>query len=559
MKKLLIIKLIIILSFLAFPLEVLAQDYYFQVPKLDVNAYWNEDGTLSIDYMFFFMNDPSGHRIEYVDVGIPNSSFFVNNISAEVDGKPVDYISESEFEGEGNDGVAIALGSNSIPPGESGSVRVYIDGINNVLYNDTAGDDYVSAVLIPTYFPKTSYGITDLTVTYHLPPGVLPEEPRWHTAPDGFPNEPDTAIDDRGRIIYRWHNPNANPFTRYEFGASFPKKYVPETAVSSNAIGFIRQLSIESIFPVICMSAIVLIIVASVFSSRNRKLKYLPPKITIEGHGIKRGLTAVEAAILLEQPLDKILTMILFSVIKKNATRVVKREPLELEILEPLPDELHQYEVDFLRAFQKNKSGRSKALQDAIVDLVKSVSNKMKGFSRKETITYYQEIIDKAWKQVETAETPEVKSESYDKFMEWTMLDKDYDDRTRDVFRQGPVIIPTWWGRYDPTYSGPSAPKTVSAPSSGGLPSSAGPSMPQLPGSSFAASIVGGAQNFASSVVGNITDFTSRITQQTNPAPKTTSTTKSWSGGGSSGGSSCVCACACACAGCACACAGGGR
>jgi len=47
-------------------------------------------------------------------------------------------------------------------------------------------------------------------------------------------------------------------------------------------------------------------------------MQYLPPKISIEGKGIKRGLTAVEAGILLEEPLDKILTMILFGLIKKN-------------------------------------------------------------------------------------------------------------------------------------------------------------------------------------------------------------------------------------------------
>ena len=44
--------------------------------------------------------------------------------------------------------------------------------------------------------------------------------------------------------------------------------------------------------------------------------------------GIKRGLTAVESAILLEQPMDKILTMILFAVIKKGAATVTKRDPL---------------------------------------------------------------------------------------------------------------------------------------------------------------------------------------------------------------------------------------
>ncbi len=61
--------------------------------------------------------------------------------------------------------------------------------------------------------------------------------------------------------------------------------------------------------------------VIGMFNSQRRRMQYLPPKITVEGHGIKRGLTAIEAAILMEQPLDKVLTMILFSVIKKNAAR----------------------------------------------------------------------------------------------------------------------------------------------------------------------------------------------------------------------------------------------
>lgn len=53
-------------------------------------------------------------------------------------------------------------------------------------------------------------------------------------------------------------------------------------------------------------------------ASEKRKLKYLKPTLSVEGHGIKRGLTAVEAAILLEQPLDQVLTMILFGLLKKK-------------------------------------------------------------------------------------------------------------------------------------------------------------------------------------------------------------------------------------------------
>ena len=118
--------------------------------------------------------------------------------------------------------------------------------------------------------------------------------------------------------------------------------------------------------------------------SRKRKLKYLPPKISIEGLGIKRGLTAIEAAILMEQPLDKVMTMILFGVLKKAAATVRTKDPLELEVAENLPDGFNPYEVDFLKAFRiQEKSERRKALQMVTIDLVQAVSAKMKGFSPK--------------------------------------------------------------------------------------------------------------------------------------------------------------------------------
>jgi hypothetical protein len=219
------------------------------------------------------------------------------------------------------------------------------------------------------------------------------------------------------------------------------------------------------------------------------------------------------------------------------------------------PADLHQYERDFLKAFGETKlPERRKLLQDMTVTLVRSVSDKMKGFSRKETVEYYKSIMEKAWAQVEADGTPEVKSQKFDENLEWTMLDKDYDDRTRRTFR-GPVYVPTWWGHYDPTFRPsttttsmqPASMRPASVPISGGSRS--------LPGATFAASVVGGVQNFSARVIGNVSDFTSRVTGVTNPPPKPSASTGRSGGGG--GGHSC--ACACACAGCACACAGGGR
>lgn len=536
--------------------SALAQGYYFQVPKLNINVYWNEDGTAAIDYVFTFINDSSG-PIEYVDLGLPNSSFDESQITADVDGNPVYYVSRSEFQGEGSDGVAIGLESYSIPYGQTGAVHINVAKIENVIYPDTDDSNYASAVFKNPYFiSSVIHGTTDLRVTFHFPPSVQPEEPRWHQSPEGFPAEPGVGIDEEGRIVYIWRNTDADLTTQYEFGASFPKEYVPASAiVRFNLLAWVSKIPVEALFPICCFGSIILMVVSGSISEKRRKMKYLPPKISIEGHGIKRGLTAVEAAILIEQPLDKVLTMILFSVIKKGAAEVTRRDPLEVKLLSPQPEDLYDYEKDFLAAFgEKSVSLRKGKIEAGAVALVKSISAKMKGFSRAETMEYYKSITKRAWEEVEAANTPEVKSQKFDEVMEWTMLDRNYDDRTRDVFRNQPVFVPMWWGHFDPGY----APKPAASSIPSARPSSGGSALPHLPGSDFAASMVNGVQSFSAGVVGNITNFTSKITEATNPVPKSTSTYGGGSrGGGSSGGHSC--ACACACAGCACACAGGGR
>lgn len=551
MMKRIAILILLVALLLSIPSSVLAQNSSFQLVEETVHVYWNDDGTSSLDYLFVFENDPGASPIDFVDVATPSDNYVLSSIFADVDGHPITHIQESEFIDQG---IELGLGSNAIQPGQMGRVHAFIGTVRDVLYPDDDDENYVSAVFAPTRFgSEFANGNTDLTVTFHLPTGVEPNEPRWHSAPSGFPDTPQTGFDDEGRITYTWRNTSANAWTQYNFGASFPEQYVPaEAVVTPPAFSF--DFNFEALIPFLCIGFFAFFIFLGIYGDRRRKMQYLPPKIAIEGHGIKRGLTAIEAAILMEQPMDKILTMILFSVIKKNVAEVETRDPLEIRVKEPLPEDLRPYETDFLAAFEE-KSGapRRKALQKMMVNLVKGVSNKMKGFSRRETLAYYQDIMKRAWAQVEAADTPEVKSQKFDEVMEWTMLDREYDDRTREVFRGGPVFVPVWWPRYDPGFGRSSgAPVSTARPSS--APSGGGSSMPNLPGSEFAASVVTGVQNFSSGVIGNVSEFTSGVTQVTNPPPKSTSSGRSRGGGGGSS-----CACACACAGCACACAGGGR
>lgn len=553
MKKYIAVFLALLLA-LSFAIPVLAQTYSFSLDREVVHVYWNADGTMSLDYEFTFTNRPNASPIDVVDVGLPNSNFNFNSISANVNGARVPV--SRNYQGLGGSGVALELGPQAIQPGQTGVVRVYVGRIDRVIYPDDNDNTYASAVFTPTWFgSQYVVGTTDLTVVYHLPPGVQPEEPRWHSAPSGFPGEPQTGFDDEGRITYTWRNPSASGSTQYKFGASFPKTYIPETAiVTAPAFDFggLFASILENLTPFLCCGFFAFMFggtpILTAIADRRRKMQYLPPKIAIEGHGIKRGLTAVEAALLLEQPLDKVMTMILFGVVKKGAAKVTSRDPLKVESIEPLPEQLHEYEKKFLEAFKENNAkNRQKKLQTMMIDLVKSVSEKLRGFSRKETVAYYKSITEKAWAMVEAENTPEVKSQKYEEALEWTMLDKDYDDRTRRTFT-GPVIMPRWWGNFNPAYqpaqSAPASAKPMAVPA---------PKSTALPGADFAAQVVTGVQSFSQKAIGNVQSFTESITKTTNPPPKPSSSGRSGGGGGRS------CACACACAGCACACAGGGR
>jgi hypothetical protein len=196
-----------------------------------------------------------------------------------------------------------------------------------------------------------------------------------------------------------------------------------------------------------------------------------------------------------------------------------------------------------------------------MIGLVKSLNQKMKGFSRKETIAYYKSIVDRAWDQVTSETTPEIKSKYFDQGLEWMMMDEKFEKRTQDTFTSGPVYMPPWWMYYRPwvphVRSASTRPSTISsspAPSVGGG-GSRQVTLPTLPGAAFAGTIVSGMERTAGGIVNKLESFTGGVSNKTNPAPKTTSGSsgRSFRSGGGS------CACACACAGCACACAGGGR
>jgi hypothetical protein len=523
-------------------------DYRFELPR---NVSWvtiNPSGQADLYYSLTFTCLPQGQAIDIVDIGLPNGSYQLESARASIRGRTLSDIRVSEYVKPY--GVEVHLDGMSIAPGDSGTLEFWVH-LTSMLNQDSQDEAYASFKFSPTWYGSEYVsGSTYLECNFVFPPGVQADEPRYHE--NEFTEAWYDTVDNTP--VYRWVMGTANPDEQYTFGASFPAKYVSPGAVTKPAPLLFRIIGgffgfLWGIVKFFLNSFVFWMFGAIIFfgvrNARKRRMKYLPPEVSVEGVGIKRGLTAPEAGLLLEMPLDKVLTMILFGLIKKGALEVSSRSPqLKFKLLDAVPAD-QPYEKTFLASLDKQGLAPEAKLQALVIDLIKETNAKMKGFSRKETVAYYKSIVSQAWQQVTAAQTPELKTKELEEQFDWMSMDPAYNDRMRSQYGTGDVYLPRWWGRWG--YGG------GQTTTGGGGSVGKGPSMemPKLPGADFANRMTTGMEGFAAGLVGKVDSFTGKITDKTNPIPVSSGSGRSSGGGG--------CACACACAGCACACAGGGR
>jgi hypothetical protein len=311
---------------------------------------------------------------------------------------------------------------------------------------------------------------------------------------------------------------------------------------------------------------------------KKKKNTYLPAIAQVEGGGIKRGLTAPEAAVLLELPLNKILLLIMFGLLDKRVITLENDSPLTVKVAEGYAVEgktaakkrsarrdvaktqgivLRDYEHGILNILQEDgsKPVHKQDFGEPMRALIKSVAGKMKGFDLSDTQDYYKKIISRAMEEAKRmGDVPEFEK-FLDKTWPWVMMDDDY----APVFqRPGYMYHPVWVRPYVGSSAAPS------------LPASGGKSGPSYGGktsfSDVAASFAGWTEtqtgNLASAISPGGLDLGTAGIVNLSGADKVTGdifkslASSSGSSGGSSGGG---CACACAGCACACACAGGGR
>jgi hypothetical protein len=506
-----------------------AQDYGFSVPEMSCRVEILRDRSISIDYDILFRCERYAHPIDVVDIGFPTEDYDLSSIVASVDGTGVKTIMPSTYI---DVGVEVHLGGETIYPETSGRFR--LSGINReMVWRDTETEGWASVEFTPTWFGGDFLaGTTDFSVTVIFPEGAGPDSVRYHGR-----EFTDAGVDDRGRVWYTWEE-RRRADGPWEVGVSFPGRLV-DGPLRDRPRG--PLITGEQATKLLCWAAPFILvfffawaIVSSVKKANRRKVAYLPPKIGVEGSGIRRGLTAPLAAMLLEERLDRVLVLILYGLLRKGALELHGIGGNSVLRKTGAGTRLREYETAMLEILPEPGTGARVSgpdLRKVFVDMVESLEQKMEGFSLEETREYYRHIIANAWELVSRSDSAEKAGSMLADRFEWLFADAEFSEKVEGLPEVSPAYFPVWFH---------SAGSTTGFSMSGGL------NLSQV-----CANIAGTLESAANSAVGSLTSLSASVTSITNPIPVSTS---SYSGGHGSS-----CACACACAGCACACAGGGR
>ena len=589
-----------------------AQSSGFSIPELRMEVFIQPTGDAHVVYNITFENSAFGEPITVIDIGTPHDDYDLSNMRAWIDGMLLTDIRTSEYI---DTGVEIHLHDRPIGAGESSTFRMEFT-IPDMVYQDTTDPEYASFQITPTSFdPALFFGPSDIWIAVHVLPGIDESELLYQDVP--FTDK--INFGDHSVASWRWEKGLASE--DHLVGLSFPKRGMISVIEQSwidlavewlndntevrlilgaltmllLAIAYLRftggtglvllvimgivvvfLLFFNPVYQLILLPLSMVLIGLVEWILSRRKPRYFPAVLQVEGGGIKRGLTAPEAAVLLELPLNKVLMLILFGLLEKGIFKQVADDPLEVEITPEFQSTLEEreerqaqrlrvaqnlgivirlYEHKFIDLLEKN-SGTPVYKIDfsrTMKSLIEHTASRMKGFDLSDTREYYRAIIKKAMdKASKIGEIPE-RERYLDSKLQWLLLDDNY-----------PTVFTAPHYHYRPVWIRP-------------FPSSDRISMPSAPKSSIpgktsftdvASSFSGWTEKtmgrFADSIAPGALQIKgpsgavnlSGVDRVTGDVFQALSESSGSGGGGSSGGG---CACACAGCACACACAGGGR
>jgi hypothetical protein len=433
------------------------------------------------------------------------------------------------------------------------SFLVYVV-VPSMVFPDTINPGNVGLQFYPSTFDSAS-GTEDLRLEIVVPAGVGTGDVKSPTDLNF-----DNVFVDQNRTAVFWERTDWAPETTFKGGVSFPQQYVSPPPVTPTPGGGGGSTGVLDAVIGGLVFLFVAVIIIAIFVG-VAKSAYVKPSLAVEALGANRSLTAVEAGLVMGLKPVRVITMMLYGLLLKRMVTVEETMPLlKLKKMEATQaDTSNQapspryYELDFLSAIKPDGTLDEATLARAYQGLVNNVNQKLKGYSRDDTVNYYKSIVDAAWKQVSKAGTPELIGDALDKNLDWLLADDKFDNRFATVFPPNIVIYPSplwWWYWGGPHYPGQVG-TAVKAPAGGTAP----PKPVALPGQDFANNVVHGLQGASNGLVKNVQDFANKLVPFQSQAPAHS--------GSVDGKPSCVCACAtcacaCACVSCACACAGGG-
>jgi hypothetical protein len=511
-----------------------AQTRVYTVDHQWAQIFINQDGTIDLTYNITLTVTQG--KISAFDVGQPNRDFTI--------GQAVDQYGNQLYKYSYTPDVASVDFKQPLNAGDSIWYTITTN-VAGMFFNDTINPGNYGMEFAPQWL---SIPINDVRVQIVMPEGVTVNNVK--TLPDKFWNSTSTV---EGRTVVFWQIPTLQANQQYPIGVSFPAQYLPNYVPTQPSGG----IGLETIAALIVLPIIAIIIIVLVVQLA-RKSTYSSPKVSMETLGIKRGLTAVEASYLMDLKPTQIVTEILYSLLQKRAVWSEATKPsLKLKLLPPFENKtgttetpLRYYEIDFLNSLKADGTLDEEKLAHTVTFLRDTVEQKLRGYSRKDTVDYYRKIVTQAWTQVEKAGTVELASNAYDEQLLWLMLDPNQKTRTETVFRDR-VFQPNplwfwWWYGYTIYHPHPTYTPNIN------IPAQSGPA-PAIPGAEFANNIATAVEKTSSNIVVNLEKFAASIVP---PPPKASHEP-------ARKGADCVCAChacacACACVSCACACAGGG-
>jgi hypothetical protein len=497
----------------------------------------NHDGTVDLFYNVSLTLE-SGQQISYVTLGQPTKDFMIGEVTDQYG-----HFLQAERSSDGT-GVKVTLDS----PLTAGNTIWFTltTNVGGMISPDTTNEGNLGMQFAPQWM---SVPIYDVRIQIVMPPNVTVNDVK--TTAEAFWNSTSTEPD--GRVAVYWEIPVLQADEQYIVGVSFPSEALPDyEPPAQSGISWVTIASIAAavVFVLVALGLVVYAV---------RKRPYTSPKVSMETLGIKRGLTAVEASYLLDLKPTQIVTEILYSLLQKRAVWVESTNPaLKLRVMPeyknkkgPDNNPLRYYEIDFLDAVKADGTLDEEALAKTVMYLRDTLEEKLRGYSRKDTVDYYRKIVDKAWLQVEQAGTGELASKAYDEQLLWLLMDPNYQGRTKTTFttrpfEPSPLWLWYWYGythyRVNPNYT-----PNIDSPAQSGKP-------PTIPGAEFANNIATSLEKTSSNIVTNIEKFANAIVPSKTPQ-------QSRQPAHNKAGCVCACAacaCACACVSCACACAGGG-